>query len=183
MISKKAGGDTPKESTAAASSSTSKSKSSSKDTKSKGGVTTKTKEKSKALASKKAVMRAAPGKVKKKIRTTTTFRRPKTLHTPRKPRYFRRSINRTPRLDQYKILKHPLNTESAMKKIEDTNTLVFIVDTQANKRQVKDAVKKLYDVDASKVNTLIRPNGTKKAYVRLTADVDALDIANKIGFI
>ena len=50
----------------------------------------------------------------------------------------------------------PLNTESAMKKIEEHNTLVFIVDIKANKRQIKDAVKKLYDVQALKVNTLIR---------------------------
>lgn len=27
-----------------------------------------------------------------------------------------------------------------------------------------------------------RPDGTKKAYVRLTADVDALDTANKVTF-
>ena len=27
-----------------------------------------------------------------------------------------------------------------------------------------------------------RPDGTKKAYVRLTADVDALDTANKVPF-
>ena len=50
----------------------------------------------------------------------------------------------------------PLNTESAMKKIEEHNTLVFITDIRANKRQIKDAVKKLYDVQAAKVNTLIR---------------------------
>ena len=31
-----------------------------------------------------------------------------------------------------------------------------IVDIKANKRQIKDAVKKLYDVQAAKVNTLIR---------------------------
>ena len=49
-----------------------------------------------------------------------------------------------------------MNTESAMKKIEENNTLVFIVDIKANKRQIKDAVKKLYEVDAVKVNTLIR---------------------------
>jgi large subunit ribosomal protein L23Ae len=30
---------------------------------------------------------------------------------------------------------------------------------------------------------LDRPDGTKKAYVRLTADHDALDVANKIGII
>jgi large subunit ribosomal protein L23Ae len=61
-----------------------------------------------------------------------------------------------PRLDHHKVIIHPLNTESAMKKIEENNTLVFIVDVKANKRQIKAALKKLYDVDTVKVNTLIR---------------------------
>ena len=43
-----------------------------------------------------------------------------------------------------------------MKKIEDDNTLVFIVNLKANKIQIKNAVKKLYDIQADKVNTLIR---------------------------
>lgn len=81
------------------------------------------------------------------------------------------------------IIKFPLTTEAAMKKIEDNNTLVFIVHTRANKYHIKASVKKLYDVDVLKVNTLIRPDGKKKAYVRLTRDYDALDIANKIGII
>lgn len=59
-------------------------------------------------------------------------------------------------MDQYRAVISPLNTESAMKKIEDHNTLVFICDVRANKRQIKDAVKKLYDVQAAKINTLIR---------------------------
>ena len=54
---------------------------------------------------------------------------------------------------------------------------------QANKHQVKAAVKKLYDINVSKVNTLVRPDGQKKAYVRLAPDYDALDVANKIGII
>jgi large subunit ribosomal protein L23Ae len=33
---------------------------------------------------------------------------------------------------------------------------VFIVDLKSNKRQIKSAVKKLYDVEAARVNTLIR---------------------------
>jgi len=104
-------------------------------------------------------------------------------------------VPHVPRLDEGKVIIHPLNTESAMKKIEENNTLVFIVDTKANKRQIKQALKKLYDVDTVKINTLIRlvvavcfsefgttnavdsPDGTKKAFARLTADVDALDIA------
>merc|ERR1719238_2619735 len=79
--------------------------------------------------------------------------------------------------------KFPLTSESAMKKIEDDNTLCFIVDLQCNKRQIKDSVAKLYDIKAAKVNTLIRPDGKKKAYVRLSADYDALDVANRIGII
>ena len=43
-----------------------------------------------------------------------------------------------------------------MKQVEDHNTLVFIVALTANKKQIKDAVKKLYDITAQKVNTLIR---------------------------
>ena len=53
--------------------------------------------------------------------------------------------------DAYNIIKHPLTTESAMKKIEDNNTLVFICDIKANKHQIKSAVKKLYDINISKV--------------------------------
>lgn len=82
-----------------------------------------------------------------------------------------------------------------MKKIEENNTLVFIVDVKSNKRQIKQALKKLYDVDTVKINTLVRyvgygnspleeymanlnsPDGSKKVYARLTPDVDALDIA------
>jgi hypothetical protein len=48
-----------------------------------------------------------------------------------------------------------LTTESAMK-IEDNNTLVFIVDLKADKKKIKAAVKKMYDIQAKKVNTLIR---------------------------
>ena len=76
-----------------------------------------------------------------------------------------------------------MTTESAMKKIEDNNTLVFIVDVTASKKHIADAVKKMYDIKAEQVNTLIRPDGQKKAFVRLTADYDALDVANKIGII
>jgi large subunit ribosomal protein L23Ae len=106
------------------------------------------------------------------VRLSTTFHRPKTLKLSRSPKYPRKSIPHVPRLDVHKVLIHPLNTESAMKKIEEDNTLVFICDVKANKyadnsendlawlmrgrRQIKDALKKLYDVDCVKVNTLIR---------------------------
>ncbi|ODQ51953.1 60S ribosomal protein L25-B [Saitoella complicata NRRL Y-17804] len=136
-----------------------------------------------ATQAQKAALKGTNGKIQKKIRTTATFHRPSTLKLARTPKYPRKSVPHAPRLDEFKVIVNPLNTESAMKKIEENNTLVFICDIKANKYQIKAAIKKLYDVEALKINTLIRPDGTKKAYVRLTADVDALDVANKIGFI
>jgi len=70
-----------------------------------------------------------------------------------------------------------------MKLIEDSNTLVFIVDVKANKRQIKAAVRDLYSIEADKVNTLITPKGQKKAYVKLSKEHDALDVANRVGVI
>ncbi|CAH2064066.1 unnamed protein product, partial [Thlaspi arvense] len=147
-------------------------------------VTKKADPKAKALKAAKAVKSGQSFKKKdKKIRTKVTFHRPKTLSKPRDPKYPRHSAPPRNKLDHYAILKYPLTTESAMKKIEDNNTLVFIVDIRADKKKIKDAVKKMYDIQTKKVNTLIRPDGTKKAYVRLTPDYDALDVANKIGII
>merc|ERR1719447_232892 len=144
----------------------------------------KAKAKNEALKAKKAVLK---GKVQlqkpKKVRTNVHFRKPKTLKLARAAKYPKKSTPKTNRLDQFAIIKHPLTTESAMKKIEDNNTLVFITDTRASKPQIKLAVKKLYDIHVAKVNTLIRPDGLKKAYVRLATDYDALDVANKIGII
>uniref|UniRef100_M3XYI8 Large ribosomal subunit protein uL23 n=1 Tax=Mustela putorius furo TaxID=9669 RepID=M3XYI8_MUSPF len=130
--------------------------------------------KAKALKAKKTVLKGVHSHKKKKIRTSPTFWQ---------PNYPGKSAPRGNKLDHYAIIKFPLTTESAMKKIEDNHTLVFIVDVKANKHQIKQAVKKLYDIDVAKVNTLIRPDGEKKAYVRLAPDYDALDVANKIGII
>ncbi|XP_037789560.1 60S ribosomal protein L23a-like [Penaeus monodon] len=145
--------------------------------------------KGKGVAVKKArkmatkVVNGPRGTRVKKIRTNIRFRRPKTLELPRNPKYPRKSTPRKPKMDCFKIIQYPLTTESAMKLIEDNNTLVFIVHRMANKNHIKAAVKKLYEIDAVRVNTLHRPDGLKKAYVKLAPDYDALDVANKIGII
>ena len=114
------------------------------------------KAKANALKAKKAVLKGKHTTIKKKIRTKVTFYRPKTLKKTRQPKYPRRSAPRRSKMDHYSIIRHPLTTESAMKKIEDNNTLVFMVHLRANKPQIKVAVKKLYDIDVAKVNTLVR---------------------------
>merc|ERR1712119_268125 len=79
----------------------------------------------------------------KKMRTSVHFRRPKTLSLPRTGLYPRKSTPKVGRMDQFSIIHHLLTTESAMKKIEDNNTLVFVTDVRASKPQIKLAVKKL----------------------------------------
>ncbi len=111
------------------------------------------------------------------------FYRPKTLRLQRNGKFERRALARRNKLDKYAVLQHPLCTESAMKQIEENNTLTFIVDLKSNKRQIAAAVQELYDIKVIRVNTLIRPDGIKKAYVRLSPDHEALEVANTIGII
>ena len=119
----------------------------------------------------------------KKVRHNVHFFTPKTRKTEKAPRFPRKSVNHLNKMDKYRVVVSPLTTESAMKKIEDINTLAFVCDVLANKKQIKEAVESLYEVKVQSVNTLIRPDGKKKAYVRLTSDFDALDVANRIGII
>ncbi|KAK8797109.1 hypothetical protein WA158_004319 [Blastocystis sp. Blastoise] len=139
------------------------------------------------------------GENKKKvghIHTKVHFYLPKTLKLARNPKYARKSFASDSALDKFTTIKYPLTTETAMKKVElcfqistfllltsQENTLVFIVDIRANKRQIAKAIKDLYNVEVDHVNTLIRPDGLKKAYVRLPADTEALDVATRIGVV
>lgn len=113
--------------------------------------------KKKALIAAKAVKKGVQTKTTRKTRKSVVFHRPRTLQLQRDPKYLRKSTGAGDRgLDKYQILRFPLTTERAMKKIEDNRTIVFIVDVRANKRQIKAAVESMYNVRAAKVNTLIR---------------------------
>eukprot|EP00931_Biecheleriopsis_adriatica_P084394 TRINITY_DN581_c0_g4_i1.p1 TRINITY_DN581_c0_g4~~TRINITY_DN581_c0_g4_i1.p1 ORF type:complete len:163 (-),score=42.53 TRINITY_DN581_c0_g4_i1:61-492(-) len=128
-------------------------------------------------------VKSSVSRKQKKVRTKVRFFRPKTLIKARDPKYPQKSVAHRGKVDKYSIIRCPVTTESAMKKIEEINTLVFLVDLKATKPKIKEAVRQLYDVQCAKVNTLIRPDGRKKAYVHLTQDYDALDVANRIGII
>ena len=67
--------------------------------------------------------------------------------------------------------------------MEKENKLVFIVDKKANKTQIRDAFEKLFGVKVEKVNTLITPDGKKKAYIKLEKDYKASEVAQKLGLI
>ncbi|HIC98121.1 MAG TPA: 50S ribosomal protein L23 [Pyrodictiaceae archaeon] len=86
-------------------------------------------------------------------------------------------------VDPYKVIVRPLQTEKAIRLIEQNNTLTFIVDRRANKKQIKEAVEKLFNVKVEKVNTLITSRGEKKAYVKLAKEYSAAEVAAKLGIL
>ena len=136
----------------------------------------------KAQSAKKSALQGKATGVRK-IRTSASFHLPKTLKLARKPTYVRKALPAVNGLDHFAVIRQPLATESAMRKMEDNNTLVFLCDPRASKTMIKAAVKELYEVEADRVNTLIRPDGVKKAYVRLVPSQEALEVAGRIGFI
>ena len=84
-------------------------------------------------------------------------------------------------MDPYKLIKYPLTTEKAVKLMEAENKLTLIVDRKAKKVDIKKAVEELYKVKVVKVNVLNTPDNLKKAYLLLSAETPAIDIATKLG--
>ncbi len=81
-----------------------------------------------------------------------------------------------------KLILHPYITEKTFALIEKDNKIAFIVHDSADKVSIKEALKVLYDVESSAVNT-VRTIYGKKAFVRLRADGGARDLATKLGLV
>ncbi len=86
-------------------------------------------------------------------------------------------------MDSNEVISFPLMTESASLMVERDNKLIFIVNLKAGKGDIKKAVEELYEVKVSKVNLLITPQGIKKAFVKLTPEYKASDVAIKLGIL
>ena len=84
-------------------------------------------------------------------------------------------------MDPFTIIKYPLATEKSVRIMESENKLIFIVQRKFNKQQIKKAVEEAFKVKVLKINTLITPKGDKKAYVQLSAETPALDVATQLG--
>ena len=86
-------------------------------------------------------------------------------------------------MDPYKTIRYPVMTEVTSRILEAENKLVFIVNKSATKNHIKAAVEELYEVKVEKVNSTITPQGEKKAFVRLSPEYKAVDIAIKLGIL
>lgn len=83
----------------------------------------------------------------------------------------------------YKVIVKPIQSEKALSLIERQNTLVFIVDRKAGKHDVKRAVEEIFEVKVDEVRTVITPRGLKKAYVKLSPEYKASEVATKLGML
>jgi len=84
-------------------------------------------------------------------------------------------------MDPYKVIKYPLSTEKSIRLMESENKLIFIVDKKATKQDVKNAVEKIYKVKIVKINTLNDSDGNKRAYIKLSQETPAIDLATELG--
>lgn len=84
-------------------------------------------------------------------------------------------------MDTFKVLIRPVSTEKAIRMMESENKMTFVVNKQANKRDVKEAFEEVFKTTVTKVNTLNTPSGEKRAFITLSPDKPALDIATQLG--
>ncbi|MCX6707828.1 MAG: 50S ribosomal protein L23 [Candidatus Woesearchaeota archaeon] len=86
-------------------------------------------------------------------------------------------------MEQHEVIKYPLSTEKSIRLMESENKLIFVVDMRAEKREIKEAVEKMFKVKVDKVNTHINNKGEKRAYVKFAAESPAIDVATQLGLI
>ena len=81
------------------------------------------------------------------------------------------------------VVRYPLLSEDAVTLLEAENKITFIVDVRSDKHDIKRAIEQLYEVKVQRVNTLITSEGDKKAFVKLTSDFKAADLAVRLGIL
>ena len=80
-------------------------------------------------------------------------------------------------------LKYPLGTEKSLRLVDSENKLTFIVALHTTKKEIRKAVEEEFKARVVKVNTVILPDGRKKAYVKFAPEYPARDIATQLGMI
>ncbi len=78
-------------------------------------------------------------------------------------------------------IKYPLSTEKSIRQMESSNTLIFVVDKSASKKEIKEAIEEAYGVKVDRVNTSIGPDAKKRAYVKFNDETPAIDLATQLG--
>jgi large subunit ribosomal protein L23 len=79
-----------------------------------------------------------------------------------------------------RIILRPYVTEKTFSLVENEQKVCFLVEKESTKTQIIEAVKTLYNEDATNIQTARTIYG-KKAFVKFNSPDKARDLANKIG--
>jgi ribosomal protein L23 len=80
------------------------------------------------------------------------------------------------------ILEKVKSSEKVVRMIEADNIIAFETDRKVTKDEIAKEVENLFKVKVAGVRTLTR-NNKKYAYVKLTKDFAAADVASKLGIL
>merc|ERR1711981_1469490 len=114
------------------------------------------------------------------------FFRPTTKTVKRAPKFMRsirKTVGKYGAASPHKVILYPVTSDKNVQRMENENILTFIVALNANKSHIKKSFETLLSVKVRSVNTMIRPDGKKKAYIRLAPNHDSLKVASKIGIL
>jgi large subunit ribosomal protein L23 len=84
-------------------------------------------------------------------------------------------------MEPHEVLLYPLMGEKATMLREKDNTLTFIVDKAATKREIEEAAKKLFNVVVIGVRVMHTTDGKKKAHIKLDKKHSADEVASHMG--
>ncbi|MGC8587190.1 MAG: 50S ribosomal protein L23 [Candidatus Micrarchaeia archaeon] len=82
-----------------------------------------------------------------------------------------------------KVLMYPVSTEKAINMINKDNIITFVVDSRAKKTEIVKDFESTFGVKVKDISTMVSPQNTKKAFIRLAPEYKATDIAIKLKLV
>ncbi|HIH69359.1 50S ribosomal protein L23 [Methermicoccus shengliensis] len=79
------------------------------------------------------------------------------------------------------VIGYPFVSEKATILLEEQGKLQMIVDVRATKQDIKRAIESMYEFKVKAVNTMVTPDGKKKAIITFEQSDAAHEIASRIG--
>jgi len=79
------------------------------------------------------------------------------------------------------VIGYPFVSEKATILLEEQGKLQMIVDVRATKQDIKRAIESMYGFKVKAVNTMLTPDGKKKAIITFEQSDAAHEIASRIG--
>jgi len=86
-------------------------------------------------------------------------------------------------MDPWSVLKYPYMTEKSISMVQRENKIVFIVNRKSTKEEIKKAFERLFEVKVKSINILITKKGEKKAFIKVSPQFKAIDVATKLGMV